>query len=85
MLISLNKNRWLFDWMQDKWRDEVMPLFHEAAGSDFPFIPDIKPLNQKLATLLSSKGYKSKATKENKDLLIFIPDEEYTFIKIKYC
>jgi len=85
MLIALNKNRWLFDWMQDKWYDEVMPLFREATGSDFPFHPDTKLLNKKLAILLSSKGYKSKATKENNDLLIFIPDEELTFLRIKYC
>lgn len=84
MLISLNKNKWLYDWMQDKWYDDVMPLFHEAAGSDFPYIPDTKPLYQKLANLLSSKGYKSKTTKDGTDLLVFIPDEEYTFNKIKY-
>lgn len=85
MLVSLSKNKWLYDWMKDQWPDEIIPLFHEAAGINFPYIPNTKPLHQNLAIILSSKGHEAKATKNGKDLLVSIPDEEYTFMLIKYC
>ena len=35
MLISLDKNKWLYDWMQDQWQDELFEIIN-AKGSPVP-------------------------------------------------
>ena len=83
MLVNLNKNKWLHKWMEDTWRMEVLTIFEEVAGDDFPFIPDVKTLNKRLASLLTSKGYRSRATSSN-NIIIIMKDEEFTFLALKY-
>ncbi len=79
MLVSLDKNKWLYDWMQDNWQDELYEIL-EVTGHD---VPRPKDLRIRLNNLLISKGYTTKLTR-NLDILISIKDEDYTFLKLKY-
>lgn len=78
MLVSLNKNGWLNEWILEKIDpnhiDDRTMLFTTNGYRD----------NRKiLADMLSSKGYTSKVTRSN-DVIISIPDEEFVFYKLKY-
>jgi hypothetical protein len=78
MLVSLNKNGWLNQWIVEKidpnHLDDRTMLFTTNGYRD----------NRKiLADMLSSKGYTSKVTRSN-DVIISIPDEEFVFYKLKY-
>lgn len=85
MLVSLNKNPWLLEWMKDNWRQEMLDIFHS------PFLlkqsHEVRTPNhmrKNFAELLSKNGYKAKTVKSGEDVIVAIPDEEFTFIKIKY-
>jgi hypothetical protein len=41
-------------------------------------------MRKNFAELLSKNGYKAKTVKDGEDVIVAIPDEEFTFIKIKY-
>jgi hypothetical protein len=64
--------------MKDRWADEMHDILHITDPATF------NTIQQDFVDLLNEKEYKSKITKDGRDILIFIPDEEYTFLKIKY-
>lgn len=79
MLVSLNKNKWLYDWMTDLWQEDLQRLiFNEEFD-----IPRPKQLRVKLALLLESKGFKTKITSKF-DVIIVMTEEDYFFLKLKY-
>jgi hypothetical protein len=79
MLVSLDKNKWLFDWIQDNWQKDI----YEILLALDPNVPRPNVLRGKIAKLLESKGYKAKLTSKH-DVIISIKDEDYTFLKLKY-
>lgn len=79
MLVSLNKNPWLLEWMKDNWRQEMLDIFK----SHFP-LHTPNQMRKNYAELLSKNGYKAKTVKGGEDVIVAVPDEEFTFIKIKY-
>jgi len=79
MLISLDKNKWLYDWMQDQWKDEI----HEILVPRGSEVPRPFALRAKLTVLLNSKGYKAKLTSKH-DIIVSLKEEEFVFLKLKY-
>jgi len=79
MLVNLNKNTWLYDWMRDKWHDDL----YEIIASDPQNTPRPNTIKKQLANLLNQKGYKAKAT-SNGNIIINMRDDEYTFLALKY-
>jgi len=79
MLVSLDKNKWLFDWIQDNWQTDI----YEILLALDPNVLRPNVLRGKIAKLLESKGYKAKLTSKH-DVIISIKDEDYTFLKLKY-
>jgi hypothetical protein len=79
MLVSLDKNKWLFDWMQDNWQKDIYDILLELD----PNVPRPNILRNRIARLLEQKGYKTKVTSKH-DVIISIPDEDFIFLKLKY-
>lgn len=79
MLVSLDKNKWLFDWIQDNWQKDI----YEILLALDPNVPRPNILRGKIARLLESKGFKTKVTSKH-DVIISMRDEDYTFLKLKY-
>lgn len=79
MLVSLDKNKWLYDWMQEKWQAELYNII-TANGREVPRPNDIRA---RINNLLISKGYTTKLTSKH-DILISMNDREYIFLKLKY-
>ncbi len=85
MLVSLNKNPWLLEWMKDNWREEVLVIFRNPFLLTLPHeVRTPKQMRKNFAELLSKNGYKAKTVKGGEDVIVAIPDEEFVFIKIKY-
>ena len=80
MLISLDKNRWLYDWMQDNWQEELYNII-TSNGKEVPRPNDIR---SRLNNLLISKGYNTKLTSKF-DIIISMTEEQYVFLKLKYA
>lgn len=79
MLVSLDKNKWLFDWIQDNWQNDIHNILLELD----PHVPRPNVLRYKIAKLLESKGYKTKVTSKH-DVIISIKEEDFVFLKLKY-
>ncbi len=79
MLVSLDKNKWLFDWIQDNWQTDI----YEILLALDPNVPRPNVLRGKIAKLLESKGYKAKLTSKH-DVIISLRDEDFVFLKLKY-
>jgi hypothetical protein len=79
MLISIDKNKWLWEWIQDNWQNDIYNILTEMD----PDIPRPNVLRKKIAELLEQKGYKTKLTSKH-DILISIKDEDFIFLKLKY-
>jgi hypothetical protein len=79
MLVSLNKNKWLLEWMKDNWREETLNIF--TLVDSFSSRPNIA---REFSNLLIKNGYKTKVTKNN-DVIIVMTEEEFVFLKLKYC
>jgi hypothetical protein len=79
MLVSLNKNKWLLEWMKDNWREEMLNIF--TLVDSFSSRPNIA---REFSNLLIKNGYKTKVTKNN-DVIIAMTEEEFVFLKLKYC
>lgn len=77
MLVSLDKNIWLYEWMTQHWVDEIS----EIIASDYP--PRSRDLRKHLTKLLVSKGYRAKHTSKD-DIIISMKEEDYIFLKLKY-
>jgi hypothetical protein len=79
MLVSLDKNKWLFDWIQDNWQTDIYNILTELD----PNVPRPNVLRTKIAKLLQQKGFTTKVTSKH-DIIISMKDEEFTFLKLKY-
>jgi hypothetical protein len=79
MLVSLDKNKWLYDWIQEKWQEELYNII-TVNGKEVPRPNDIRA---KLNNLLISKGYNTKLTSKF-DIIISMTEEEYILLKLKY-
>ena len=79
MLISLDKNKWLYNWLQEKYQDELYNIITNEGIE----VPRPNELRARLVQLLNSKGYKAKLTRKF-DIIISMKDEDYTFLKLKY-
>ncbi len=80
MLVSLDKNKWLYDWMQDNWQEELYNII-TVNGKEVPRPNDIRA---RLNNLLISKGYNTKLTSKF-DIIISMTEEQYVFLKLKYA
>ena len=80
MLISLDKNRWLYDWMQDNWQEELYSII-TSNGKEVPRPNDIR---SRLNNLLISKGYNTKLTSKF-DIIISMTEQQYVLLKLKYA
>lgn len=79
MLVSLDKNKWLYEWMQDKWRDDLLVIIMGLED----IVPRPNKMREGIAKLLTSKGYKTKLTSKF-DIIISMTEEEYIVLKLKY-
>ena len=79
MLISLDKNKWLYDWLQEHYQDEL----YNIITAEERVVPRPNELRTRLVQLLNSKGYKAKLTRKF-DIIISIKDEDFVFLKLKY-
>ena len=79
MLVSLQKNNWLYDWISDNWKSELTELMTK----EDPYVKRPTNIKKDLAQLLAAKGYKTKVTGKG-DIIISMTEEEYVFLKLKY-
>jgi|APFre7841882654_1041346.scaffolds.fasta_scaffold04344_2 hypothetical protein len=77
MIVSFDKNQWLFKWMEDQWHNDLLEFISAYSNSNEAMT------RMYLGNFLELKGYKTKIT-VNEDLLISISDEEFVFLKLKY-
>jgi hypothetical protein len=80
MLVSLNKNAWLWTWIYEKIGND--PDFKSYLVTAFA---KTKPEEIKKRTVMKLEefGYKVKITSGN-DAIISMTEEEYVFLKLKY-
>jgi hypothetical protein len=79
MLVSLDKNKWLYEWIQDNWQQDI---YNIIIAID-PNVPRPNELRKKIAEMLVSKGYKVKITRKF-DLIISMKEEDYIVLKLRY-
>lgn len=81
MLVSIEKNIWLWNWIYDL-IDDKDPEFREYLTTAFA---RTKPeeIKRKLLLRLENFGYKVKFT-SNKDCIIIMTEQEFIFLKLKY-
>lgn len=79
MLVSLDKNKWLYDWLQEKWQDDLLAIILGLED----VVPRPNNMRKGIARLLESKGYKTKLTSKF-DVIISMTEEEYILLKLKY-
>jgi len=79
MLVSLDKNKWLYDWLQEKYHDDILGI---VIGLE-DVVPRPNKMREGIATLLETKGYKVKLTSKF-DVIIAMTEEEYILLKLKY-
>lgn len=81
MLVSLNKNKWLWNYIYEK-IDKMDPEFREYLVTTFS-----KTRPEEMHTIILKKfetfGYRLKFT-SSKDVIIAMTEEEYIFLKLKY-
>ena len=78
MLVSLNKNVWLWEWIKENWEDDLFKILNQNP----PYYSKPNGLIKEVATLLKNKGYK--AATNGKDIIIVMKEEEFIFLKLKY-
>ena len=80
MLVSLNKNTWLWQWIyntvdpDNSIREYLITAFSKTRPEE---------IKNRLALGLAEKGYTVKITSGN-DIIISMTEEEYTFLRLKY-
>ena len=77
MLVSLDKNIWLYEWMTQTYGNEI----YEIIDQKYP--PRLSDLRKQLVKLLINKGYKAHHTSTD-DIIIAMTEEEFIFLKLKY-
>jgi hypothetical protein len=81
MLVSLNKNPWLWNWIFEL-IDAKDPEFREYLISAFSKTRP-EEIKNRLIKKLEDFGYKVKFGR-NKDAIVVMKEEEYIFLKLKY-
>lgn len=81
MLVSLNKNPWLWNWIYDL-VDQKDPDFRKYLISAFARTRP-EEIKNKLVLKLEHFGYKVKITKNN-NAIIVMKEEEFIYLKLKY-
>jgi hypothetical protein len=79
MLVSLDKNKWLFDWIQDNWQEDIYNIIMETD----PNVPRPNIMRIRIARMLQEKGYKTKITRQH-DIIISMKEEDYIILKLRY-
>lgn len=79
MLVSLDKNKWMYDWIQDNYHDELLAI---VMGID-DVTPRPNEMRKGIARLLESNGYRTKLTSKF-DIIVSMTEKEYVFLKLKY-
>jgi hypothetical protein len=79
MLVSLDKNKWLYDWMRDRFYKDLLSII---VGFD-DSVPRPHKMREGIAKILTAHGYKTKLTRKF-DVIISMSEKEYTFLKLKY-
>ena len=79
MLVSLRKNLWIYLWLKDKYKDEFYDVLFPLNAVDAR--PEV--MNKKLANFLESKGYSNRVTPKG-DIVFFMTEEDYVWLKLKY-
>jgi hypothetical protein len=79
MLVSLDKNKWLYDWMQDRFHNDLLAII---MGLD-DVVPRPHKMREGITKLLTAHGYKTKVTSKF-DVIISMKEEEYIILKLKY-
>jgi hypothetical protein len=80
MLVSLNKNPWLWDWIYETVDPDntIHQYFVMSFAKTRP-----EEIKISMAKKLTEKGYKIKIT-SGKDVIVIMTEEEFTFLKLKY-
>lgn len=81
MLVSLNKNPWLWKWIYDRVGKDYTEL-HEYLVSAFAKTRP-EEIKKGYVRKLEDFGYRVKFTSNN-DTIITMTEEEYMFLKLKY-
>ena len=79
MLVSLDKNKWLYDWLQEKYHDDLLAI---VIGLE-DVVPRPNKMREGIARLLETRGYKTKLTSKY-DIIISMTEEEFIYLKLKY-
>jgi hypothetical protein len=79
MLVSLDKNKWLYDWLQENWQDDLYNIITVYDNE----VPRPNEIRSKIVQMLCSYGYKAKLTSKF-DIIISMKEEEFIFLKLKY-
>lgn len=77
MLVNLSKNHWLWDWLQEKYQEDLFNMVISIEDASH------KKMREGIARLLESKGYKTKLTSKY-DIIISMTEEEFIYLKLKY-
>jgi len=79
MLVSLNKNKWLYTWMREHWQEDL----YKILSANDPYVKRPSTIKREVAKLLNSKGYKAKLTNGD-DIIVTMKEEDYIFLKLRY-
>jgi hypothetical protein len=79
MLISLKNNKWLLDWMKDKWREPFTEIFNTKET----YLDTPTSMLRQMGKILTDNGYTIKYTSGG-DIIISMTEEEFIFLKLKY-
>jgi hypothetical protein len=79
MLVSLDKNKWMYEWIQDQWRDDLLAIILGLED----VVPRPNNMRKGIAKLLESNGYVTKLTSKF-DIIISMSEKEYILLKLKY-
>jgi len=79
MLVSLDKNKWLYDWLQDRFHNDLLAIIMGLDDN----VPRPHKMREGIVKLLAAHGYKTKLTRKF-DVIISMSEKEYTFLKLKY-
>ena len=79
MLVSLDKNKWLFNWIQDNWQEDIYNIIMETD----PNVPRPNTMRIRIAKMLEEKGYRTRLTSKY-DIIISMKEEDYIVLKLRY-
>jgi hypothetical protein len=79
MLVSLDKNKWMYEWIQDRWQDDLLAIILGLED----VVPRPNNMRKGIAKLLESNGYVTKLTSKF-DIIISMSEKEYILLKLRY-